>query len=366
MSVKKMKRLTVYSHVSECDMLLRRLMRCRCVEIAESEPDSELTSIDRSAELGSLASLVELTRKALDVLHKYSKKSRSYAERGFSISTAEFMATEYERAREVAERTVAAADELNKGKERRAELLSLISELSPWMRLDIPLSNKDSKTVNVILGKVPAKAERAGLRETLEEEGGCIEIVNRAGSLTYVCVICAKDSEEAVLSLLSDFGFVRSDFKGIDQTAARASDGYERELLALEKREAELLCTLRELIDSVYMVEILFDISESARRIEENKQRMVSDGIVARLDGWILEKNAEAVESILKEFSVAYELRDPLDDENPPIPRRKGIFASGNKKDERDDLTFKPAELSERYLVADADEMPTKDSSPEA
>ena len=276
------------------------------------------------------------------------------------------MATEYERALEVAERAVAAADELNKGKERRAELLSLINELSPWMRLDIPLSNEDSETVKVILGKVPAKAERAGLREMLEEAGGCLEIVNRAGSLTYVCVICAKDGEEAVLSLLSDFGFLRSDFKGIDQTAAMASEGYERELLALEKREAELLITLRELTDSVYMVEILFDVTESARRVEENKQKMVSDQVVALLEGWVSEKNAAAVESILNEFSVAYELRDPLDEEDPPMPRRKGLFASGNKKDECDDLTFKPSELSELYSIADADETLPKVTSSEA
>jgi vacuolar-type H+-ATPase subunit I/STV1 len=355
MSVKKMKRLTVYSHLSEADALLRRLMRCKCVEIIESEPDCELAALDCSAELDRLTPSVELTRKALDVLHKYSKRNRSHFEKGVSISTAEFMSTEYERALEVADRAVNAAEELNRGKERRAELLSLINELSPWMRLDISLSGEESNAVAVILGKVPAKAERAGLRETLEEAGGCIEIVSRAGSLTYVCVICAKDNEGSILSLLSQFGFSKADLGGIDQTAAKASESYERELLALEKREQTLLEALRELTDSVYMVEILFDVLESARRIAENRQRMVSDGTVALMDGWIFEKNAATVESVLGELSVAYELRDPLDDEEPPILRRKGIFAANNKNSERDDLLFKPAELSELYSVADLD-----------
>ena len=93
---------------------------------------------------------------------------------------------------------------------------------------------------------------------------------------------------------------------------------------------------------------------------------MVSDQVVALLEGWVSEKNAAAVESILNEFSVAYELRDPLDEEDPPMPRRKGLFASGNKKDECDDLTFKPSELSELYSIADADETLPKVTSSEA
>ena len=322
-----MKRLAVYSHLSDTDAVVRRLMRCRCVEISRSEPDAETVRYDCEAARAELETRVRRITESLTTLHKYSKKTRSMIEPRHSVNTAEFMANEYERALETVERTLSVKAEISECRTRQSELLNRINELRPWMRLDLPLSYEGTDSTRVILGRVPTDAEDKGLRDAVEEADGCLEIISRSDAFTYICVICTKDDTAGMLSSLSPLGFSRMTFKDGGKTAAKTAANCERELLSLEKREEELYSVIYELADSVYSVEILLDVEASALRAAENKQKLVADGTVSLLEGWVPERCEARVKSVLEKFDCAYELRDPLEDETAPILLKNNAYA---------------------------------------
>ena len=76
MSVIKMKKLTVFAHARDADRLLRRLMRCRCVDVASDAAEAAGLSVNVcEAERIEQQEKMDRITAALAYLHKHSGKA---------------------------------------------------------------------------------------------------------------------------------------------------------------------------------------------------------------------------------------------------------------------------------------------------
>jgi vacuolar-type H+-ATPase subunit I/STV1 len=78
MSVVNMKRLTVFVHKSQTDEIVKKLMRLRCVEISECDPDGDFKKLDLDAVKNELDNIVSPRLKSwLDAIRKESEESNT-------------------------------------------------------------------------------------------------------------------------------------------------------------------------------------------------------------------------------------------------------------------------------------------------
>ncbi len=341
-----MKRLTVFAFQKDSEKIVRRLMSLRCVEISRldlSDSELELRRISKEQELAESERRIAAIKEVLPTLSRYSDRRA-----GLGRTVHEFDPNQFERdgSRERAERTVeqarALSERINEVRAEKTRLETDITALTPWLECDLSLSDVETQKTQTVLGFC---VEHEALTEALEQANGetepvgldspdtsnvCLNdshtlLVGRDGG--YLTVTYLKENEQAMLSLLARYGFVKSELpveagtpqQVCDRRAARLSE-LETELLSLEEQ-------MKDLAEHVDDVEILYDLEETSRSVAKLHQRLAQTDTCTVLDGWIPEIVQDAVEEKLKKFECAYEIDDPAPEDEPPVLLQNNKFA---------------------------------------
>lgn len=331
MSVEKMKRLTVYTCLSDTDAVVKKLIHLRCVNVEAGEPENGQLCLERAggdeARAKAEANVGQIT-EALKVLHKYTDKLKSLVAPRHEVKLSRFMETDYEEAWQIVRETLAMKTQEEESRIRRGELEQSVEALTPWVRYDLPLSEHESASTEIFLGWVPKTSDTPTLRQAIEKANGVLEIVSRTEKESYCCVIVLKSDARKMTQLLNEHGFNRLTFKDTEGTAAHAIRECEREILQCEKKIKAAEDRMAELAADVTKAEILLDVATTELRAAENKKKTLSDGQVSQLSGWMPASMAPKVSEALDKFSCCYEMEDPSPKEEPPVLLRNNGFAS--------------------------------------
>ena len=338
MSIERMKKLTVFTTRSDTDLLVRRLMHMRCVNIESGTPDPDLPELERyscESERARLEERVKRIDEALVSLHKYTEKTRSMTSR-VTVKLSEFMKNEYDEASAVVDEALAVKGDLSATIAGVDEASTEITSLLPWVRYDLPLSQGGTEKTVIILGSIPGsgdslgdarKDKTLGLRAELESVDAILEVVSGQSSAIYCAVIVLKSRERELADIFSRYGFTKLTFGGVDSTAESRIKMLEEELISLEQEQERLEIRLRELARSVDLVEALRDAEATALAAAENRQKLLADDTVAMLTGWIPERVTEKVAALLEKQGCAYDFEDPAEGEEAPVLLRNNPFS---------------------------------------
>ncbi len=334
MSVSNMKRLAVYAHKADLDLLVKKLMRLRCVDISthvDDDGDGELglgrINCDlRRIELeGSVADI----SAAISALDPYVQKSKGLFPPKKRLDTDEFVQSgKADRARV----TVTSALENVKRREQiRAEIAKANADIAaarPYIQYDLPLGFSGTATTDCFLGVLPAATDLDATGRELYRAGAIANLLGNDKNGVYAAYFCYKADSAEVSSLLSSYGFLRASFSGVNMTAREYIRNSKRQIKALEEENDRLIARMRELAGQVDMLEVLYDVEATELCAALQKQKLVSTDSVAVINGWIPAGREAAVVSVLDKFECAYELCEPEGDDVPPVLLKNNGFAS--------------------------------------
>ncbi len=328
MSIVKMKRIRLIALAQDRDALLSSLLHVGCVEI--SEPEDYSADEDQAALLQrdttDLArvkgDLVQLTG-ALQVLGKYApqKKGLFASRRGVSESELldrDMMAKSLEKAERINDHAKA----IGQLTARRTRINAEILALRPWESFDLPLNEKGTKQVSILLGSVPNNVDIHLLSGTVAEAAEASEVRLLSSDREQHCleILVHRSQEQAALEALRTFGFSFSPLRDMSGTVAENVRRLEDELKKLENESQQETEAIKAMAGDKAQLELCIDSVQQIVETESTKERLLTGGSIIYLDGWVDEPNVSTLEKALAEFDCAYELTDPTPEEYPKVP----------------------------------------------
>lgn len=326
MSISSMKKLTVFAHAADADRLVRRLMRCRCVDVEQVEEEG-FDRISCENEAAEQEKRLSRIKDALTILHKYAARAplvkvrqevsyAAFAESGQAAAAWRLV----ERVGEISERQTAIRAAVSRAEAARAAL-------GPWIGYDMPLDVAGTQKTRLIQGSFPASADRVYLRDSLASDGAHLEIVGADERLLYAAVIFHRDDEDRIGGRLSELGFSRivmRDESGVPrQTLAALTEettSLAAELTALDEELADLAGGCPE-------VEVLADMEATALTAIRTRANMTASAHCVLLHGWLPAAAEEKVAAMLEKCDAAYEITEPGPEDDPPVLLQNNPFA---------------------------------------
>jgi len=328
MAIVKMKRLRLIALAGDRDALLASLLHAGCVEIREpeeyfdDEANASLLHRDAAAGAEAKAELTEL-QHAMDVLRQYAPQKgglftpRAQVKERDLLNEAARRAA-LEKAGRINEHAKAIGALSARETRTRAEQLSL----RPWSACDIPLEEKGTGCVAVLLGTVPNTVDfdaMAGAVSNAAAETD-IRLLSQDREQQYLEVLVHKSVQQAALEALRSYGFSFAQLKDLKGTAAENIRALEGELAAIEQERAGQIEAIKALGGSWNEIQLCVDQVSQVLATEDAKERLLTGGAVLYLEGWLAAEAEPELKKTLSGFDCAYELLDPAPEEYPQVP----------------------------------------------
>ncbi|MBP3370203.1 MAG: V-type ATP synthase subunit I [Clostridia bacterium] len=334
MSVSNMKKLAVYAHKSDLDLIIKKLMRLRCVDIStytDSDSDKELGISRVSCDVRriELESSVSDIGTAISILDPYVQKSKGLFPEKKRLDTDEFVRSgKADKARLISDRALEISKRREQIKMEIAKANNDIAAARPYAAYDLPLSFAGTDTTDCFLGVLPAATDLDATGKELYRAGAIANLLGNDKNGIYAAYFCYKEDSAAVNSLLSSYGFLRASFIDVNLTAKEYIRQSRKSIKTLETEDAGLLDELRSLAEQVDMLEILYDVEATELSAALQKQKLAQTDFVVIIGGWVPAGREAAVSAVLDKFECAYELLEPIGEDVPPILLKNNGFAT--------------------------------------
>jgi len=328
MSIVKMKRIRLIALSEDRDALLSSLLHVGCVEV--SEPSEALADGDYAAllhrdttNLAQIRSNLTELQHALDVLRKYApQKEGMFAPRAEIREKELFDSGAVARAMEKAEQINEHAKAIGQLAARETRLNAEAMSLMPWAAYDLPLEERGTRSVSILLGTVPNAVDFDAFSGAVAEaaEESQVTLLSTDREQQYLEVLVHRSREQAVLEAMRAFGFSFSQLKDMTGTVAdnlRSLDDEIAQVRARKDGEAE---AIRAMGPDTGELRLCVDRVQQTIATESVKERLLTGGSILYLDGWVDVPNVPALEKALSGFDCAYELTDPAPEEYPRVP----------------------------------------------
>ena len=248
-----MSRITIYGSKKDRKAVLEFLQRQQCVDISEGGDEnaelgfSNMNTTDSQSEFMRERTVGE---KALDILERYAPSEKgllSSFEGRKTLSAEEYYkyVDDIPEMMRIANRITEAADEIAERRGRIVRRMTELDELSPWMGLDVPLSETGTKESACLIGTFPEALTEEKLLERYYSEDGVppvyAEIVNVLPQQTCAFMLCSKKHAAECENRLRAIGYsgMKTSNRGIPaeraEQARREISALEDEIAALEK-----------------------------------------------------------------------------------------------------------------------------------
>ncbi len=331
MSISTMKRLTVLTPKVDADVLVRRLMKLKCVEISTTSLDEEgeLYRNDCDTARAEAEKRVASISEAIPLLDKYTVEKSPWRDKPINTSTGLFRKTgSYHAAWAVVDEVLEIRDTMNERYQEDNRLMATISMLYPWLEYDLPLETEGTDTTYLWPGVFPAAVRTDAVNQALEGLNAGVEEIYRDKAGLYAAVMLHKSDEEAVNRALVELGFVRSNFKGLTGTAKGAAREASRRMDAIDNELQACIDRLCELSPLLEDLRVLYDVEMTTLTAIKQKQKLAATESCVLLEGWVPAERADKVKHALRHMSCAYDLADPAEGEEPPVLLKNNGYAS--------------------------------------
>ncbi len=331
MPISTMKKLTVLAFAGDADAIVRKLMNLRCVEIRNTEiGDGALLTahLDSDGQKARAEGRLRSIREAIPLLNRYTTRRKSLGGSRHRVRIEEFLSDgRADSAWRTVEKAVEVSTRMTELDAERTRLQARLEALQPWLEYDLPLAVEGTAETVLLLGTCPPALNLSALQDTMDEIGAYSEIVNADKSAVYLSVLFHKADTEKVNRALVGFGFLRSSFADTPMNASTACEETEAELMRLDAEREQAEEWLSVLAENLDEVEILCDVEENNATAARHLKKLATTKKCAVLEGWIPQFTRESVTDALSKFDCAYEIREPEEDEVPPVLLRNNRFA---------------------------------------
>ena len=323
-----MKRLRLIAMNQDRDGLLKSLLHAGCVEISEPEAyleDKEWSALLKrgSGDLSEAKALQTELKQAVDVLAKYApQKSGMFAARD-EIRERDLMD------RKTLDKTLETARKVNGHAKSMGQLAARVTRLQadqmalrPWESCSLPLEQKGTRTVRILLGAAPNTVDFHAMTGAVTEAAECVEItkLSEDREQQYLEVLVHKDQEQSALEALRSCGFTFSQLKELTGTASENIKRLDEEIRQTQRQMDQELESVKSLASARKELEVCIDRVEQDLSTEGVKERLLTDGSILYLDGWLPAEDAGKLEKALKDFDCAWELTEPDPEDYPNVP----------------------------------------------
>lgn len=326
MSISTMKKLTVFAHARDGDRLIRRLMRCRCVDVASDETEGLPLNLCESERIEQEQKLTRITA-ALAYLHKHCGRAPLVKLRQEADHAAFCADGRQKEAWYAVERVEEILERLDALRHEQQEARAALTRLTPWRGYDLPLSVTGTAQTRVVQGRFPPKADPEYLRDSLASDGVHCEFLGADEQAQYAALIFHRADEDKLGLRLAELGFLRI-VPGTGETPAAESDRARRTLRWLNDEEKVLEAELAGLADKTPLVEILADVEQTTLTAIQTRERLAMTGHCVILNGWLPAVAEQKVAAVLANFDCAWEIGEPEEGDDVPILLQNNGFAA--------------------------------------
>ena len=214
-------------------------------------------------------------------------------------------------------KTVAEIDRL---RAEEGRIRAKIAALTPWADLDLPLEFRGTEHTKAYKVVCPLGTDIAEVQSKLSEFGASLEELSEDLQQKYGIVICHKDDKQRIIEIMRPYGFGVSTFPDMTGTP---KDNLTALKAALKKNIVDQKTAEQKIAvesDEAPDLKILSDRLLVESYVQENQEKLLTDGKVVAFEGWIPAEEEEKVGKFLDEWGAAWETKDPSEDEIDFVP----------------------------------------------
>lgn len=333
MAIVKMKGLRLLAMRSDREALLELLQGMGCVEIDEPDQDpqawqgllSQLGSQTLSRPDGQALSQaredLQAAQRALAVLKRHGDKGRGLLAPRPRLTRQQLFDGE-EQGKQAVQQVLEADRQLAALEAQHSKLLTQRAALAPWLELNIPLDTASTQEMVVQFGTVTAGVELEQVQRAVEGASELAQLTQASvdRDVRYCLLVCHTSAQEEVLQALRDFGWSRMNLSGWTGTAKENDQRIARELEQNEQETAQAEQQLAQLTSLAEPIRQAADRASVRINREEGRSRLLDTEKTFLLEGWVPAEKWPELESQLKNYPCAWELRDPTEEEYPKVP----------------------------------------------
>lgn len=333
MAIVKMKGLRLLAMRSDREALLELLQGMGCVEIDEPDQDpqtwqgllSQLGSQTLSRPDGQALSQaredLQAAQRALAVLKRHGDKGRGLLAPRPRLTRQQLFDGE-EQGKQAVQQVLEADRQLAALEAQHSKLLTQRAALAPWLELNIPLDTASTQEMVVQFGTVTAGVELEQVQRAVEGASELAQLTQASvdRDVRYCLLVCHTSAQEEVLQALRDFGWFRMNLSGWTGTAKENDQRIARELEQNEQESAQAEQQLAQLTSLAEPIRQAADRASVRINREEGRSRLLDTEKTFLLEGWVPAEKWPELESQLKNYPCAWELRDPTEEEYPKVP----------------------------------------------
>lgn len=333
MAIVKMKGLRLLAMRSDREALLELLQGMGCVEIDEPDQDpqtwqgllSQLGSQTLSRPDGQALSQaredLQAAQRALAVLKRHGDKGRGLLAPRPRLTRQQLFDGE-EQGKQAVQQVLEADRQLAALEAQHSKLLTQRAALAPWLELNIPLDTASTQEMVVQFGTVTAGVELEQVQRAVEGASELAQLTQASvdRDVRYCLLVCHTSAQEEVLQALRDFGWSRMNLSGWTGNAKENDQRIAQELEQNEQESAQAEQQLAQLTSLAEPIRQAADRASVRINREEGRSRLLDTEKTFLLEGWVPEGNWPQLESQMKNYPCAWELRDPTEEEYPKVP----------------------------------------------
>ena len=333
MAIVKMKGLRLLAMRSDREALLELLQGMGCVEIDELDQDpqtwqgllSQLGNQTLSRPDGQALSQaredLQAAQRALAVLKRHGDKGRDLLAPRPRLTRQQLFDGE-EQGKPAVQQVLEADRQLAALEAQHSKLLTQRAALAPWLELNIPLDTASTQEMVVQFGTVTAGVELEQVQRAVEGASELAQLTQASvdRDVRYCLLVCHTSAQEEVLQALRDFGWSRMNLSGWTGTAKENDQRIAQELKQNEQETAQAEQQLAQLTSLAEPIRQAADRASVRINREEGRSRLLDTEKTFLLEGWVPAEKWPELESQLKNYPCAWELRDPTEEEYPKVP----------------------------------------------
>lgn len=333
MAIVKMKGLRLLAMRSDREALLELLQGMGCVEIDEPDQDpqtwqgllSQLGNQTLSRPDGQALSQaredLQAAQRALAVLKRHGDKGRGLLAPRPRLTRQQLFDGE-EQGKQAVQQVLEADRQLAALEAQHSKLLTQRAALAPWLELNIPLDTVSTQEMVVQFGTVTAGVELEQVQRAVEGASELAQLTQASvdRDVRYCLLVCHTSAQEEVLQALRDFGWSRMNLSGWTGTAKENDQRIAQELEQNEQETAQAEQQLAQLTSLAEPIRQAADRASVRINREEGRSRLLDTEKTFLLEGWVPAEKWPELESQLKNYPCAWELRDPTEEEYPKVP----------------------------------------------
>lgn len=327
MAIVKMSRISIVGLEDSKDGILRLLMRRGFMQIDNGEGLLEQEDFkDILQKDGCESEVIQAEQSMLSINQAIeSLKRTAQIKSPAFMPRPDFKAMDlagFEEQLATAERINALSRDIISEKNTRNALANSRDALMPWVKLDIPLDQMETRVTAAVLGTLPAGADINAVEAALNDMApeSVIGIVERDKQFCYIYLIAHKDSMDEAVEAIRESGFSPVVFSDETGTPSEAIAAYDDKISACDKKAENMAEEIKAMSGSLGGLQNAYDYCTAQRDKAQAVENIVKTKTSFCITGWLpADKTITLVKELTDDYGCYVETKETEKGEDFPV-----------------------------------------------